>query len=111
MAYLEIDRSTPNDGQGDDARTWSGKTNENMKELFSRSFIRDQWLVSRWVYDPANLSFDAWLNGDKLQGWADPGTKTRWVSALILDAVNLDLPTDLDNAAKVLLLIDKEIIS
>lgn len=109
MAYLEIDRSTPNDEQGDDARTWAGKTNENMKELFSRSFVRSQYIVTRWVYDPDNLRFTTWLDGDKIEGWAV--TNSRWVSAIILDATAISLPADLDDPTKVLLLIDKQIIN
>jgi hypothetical protein len=109
MAYLEINRSTPNDEQGDDAREWAGKTNENMKELFSRSFVRSQYIVTRWVYDPAALNFTGWANGDKIEGWAV--SNTRWVSALLLDTTGINLPTDLDDPAKVLLLIDKTIIT
>jgi len=111
MPYNEIDLAAPNNGQGDGARVGGSKINENFKELFSRSFLRDQWVVSRWVYDPADLGFNVWRDGDMLEGWADPVEKTRWVRGIVLTATALSLPTDLDDAEKFLLLIDKQIVS
>lgn len=106
MAYREINRSQPNDGLGDDARTWSGKTNENFKEIFSRSFLLDGFEVSRNTYDPNDLGFDEFRNDDVFKGWYD-NTKKRWVEGVVLDATNLNMPTDIDDRAKVFIINDK----
>lgn len=99
MAYREIDRDQPNTKQGDDARTWAGKTNENMKELFSRMFLLGDWMVTRWSYDPNTLSFGAFKDDDYIRGWAN-GAKTRWVEGVILDADGFSAPDDLADPTK-----------
>ena len=111
MAYREIDLGTPNSNNGDDARVGGSKINENAKELFSRSFKRDNWIVTRWSYDPGNLQFDAWLDEDKIEGWYDVNDKKRWISGLILVATGINLPVDIDDPSKFLKLTDKEILT
>ncbi len=106
MGYLEIDRSSPNDGQGDDARTWAGKTNENMKELYSRSFKFNDTIVSRLVFDPNDLGFDEYRDGDKVAGWVVPNE--RWVEGIVLDATAFTWPADIDDNAKFLKTADAE---
>jgi hypothetical protein len=99
MGYREIDRSQANDGQGDDARTWSGKTNENMKELFSRNFMLNGVRVSRESYDPSDLKFDQFIQYDELTGWEDSVAKTRRVSGVIMQ-LPFTWPDDIDDEAK-----------
>lgn len=94
MAFREIFRSTKNDGQGDDAYVWAGKTNENMKELFGLRFPLGDTLVSRLQYDSADPSLDAYKDGDKVEGWAVDGE--RYVEGKILDAANFTWPDDID---------------
>ncbi len=105
MALQEIDRSTANDGLGDDARTWAGKTNDNMKELFSRCFKLGNFLVQRWDYDPNALSFDAYKLNDKVEGFVDT-EKTHFISGIILDA-SIDIATEYDDTTKFFSLINK----
>lgn len=105
MAYREIDRSTPNSGNGDNARTWAGKTNENMKELFSRAFKLGDTLVRRWDYDPNDLGFDEYREDDKLEGWAVQGE--RYVEGIVLDA-SFTWPADIDDRSKFLKINDTE---
>jgi hypothetical protein len=98
MAYREINRgSTANDGTGDDARAWSSKTNENMKELFSNRFTLNDWEVSRNSYDPNDLSFDAFKNNDKIKGWADAG-ETHWIEGILLNVSALTVADDITEA-------------
>lgn len=112
MGYTAINLGTAaNNGSGSDARAGGSIINENFKELFSRSFKRDQWIVTRWTYDPSDLQFDAWLDEDVIEGWVDTGTKDRWIRGIILDADSINLMVDIDDPAKFLLLIDKQIIS
>ncbi|WP_422858767.1 hypothetical protein ACOKFD_15610 [Flagellimonas sp. S174] len=99
MGYREIDRSQPNDGNGDDARTWAGKTNENMKEVFSRNFVLNDTMVSRRSYDPLNLGFDEYRVDDEVKGWENIGTKTRWVEGIVLLG-GFTWPTDIDDETK-----------
>ncbi|WP_435624469.1 hypothetical protein [Flagellimonas sp.] len=113
MGYQEINRSTPNDGNGDDARTWAGKTNENMKELHSRAFVLNDVLVSRRSHDPNNLHFDKFLVDDRLEGWENIGSKTRWVEGIVLSTTEpvdssdpFVWPTDIDNEAKFMIIDD-----
>ncbi len=107
MAYQEINRSTPNDGLGDDARTWAGKTNANMKELFSRNLAIGNTLVRRITYDPNNLSFNAYKTDDKVEGWAVPGL--RYVEGVVLNASSFTWPDDIDDTSKFLITNDVQI--
>lgn len=106
MAYQEINLDVANSGAGSDARAAGGFINNNFKELYSRSFKRDDWVVTRWSYDPNNLQFTTWLNEDVVEGWYDIGTKDRWVKFLIVDASALTLPIDIDDKNKVFVLLD-----
>ncbi|AGO49139.1 structural protein [Cellulophaga phage phi39:1] len=105
MAYREVNRSQPNDGLGDDARTWAGKTNENFKEVFSRGFTLFGFLVSRFSYDPLVLNFDKFVEGDKVQGWEN-SDKLRWVEGIVL-STGISLPGDLDDENKFFITNDK----
>ena len=99
MGYREINRSEPNDKQGDKARVWAGKTNENMKELFSRCFVLNGVKVSRESYDPLDTKFDEFKLDDELKGWVDPMTKTRRVEGVVLQ-LPFVWPGDVDDENK-----------
>ncbi len=102
MAYREINRSEPNDGLGDDARTWAGKTNENFKEVFSRGFTLSGFLVSRITYDATETSFDAFKENDMVRGWEDSTVKDRFIEGIVLVS-GCVLPDDIDDATKFLI--------
>lgn len=105
MAYNEIDLGTANAGNGSGAREAGGFINNNFKELFSRSFKLNNWIVTRWTYDPNNLNFTTVLSEDVLEGWYDENDKDRWVKFKVLNASGINLPADVDSD-KVLLLLD-----
>jgi hypothetical protein len=105
MGYQPINLGNqPNDGLGDGARTAGGKINAQFQELFFITFLKDnRWRVERnnfsaAVPDPTNYRVD-----DRVSGWANPSTKSRWVEGVVLDAtINLsgNDPADLDDSAK-----------
>lgn len=105
MAYQEIDRSSPNDGQGDDARSWSGKTNENMKELYSRNFKLGDTMVHRRDYDTLIPSFAAYKAKDRVDGFVDPA-ETHFVDGIIR-TVPFIWPDDIDDTDKFFKLTEK----
>lgn len=105
MSYNPINiGNQPNDGLGDGARTGAGKINLMFHNRFSTVFIKDQrWLITRRFYDQVNNDLTGWRVDDKIEGWADPATKSRWVEGIILD-VTISLtgenPADIDDPSK-----------
>jgi hypothetical protein len=106
MAYREINRSTPNDDLGDDARIWAGKTNENFKEVFSRAFMLSGFLVARLTYDPAVLGFTAFKIDDVVKGWENVSTKERWIEGIAMQN-GISLPADIDDETKFFIINEK----
>jgi hypothetical protein len=105
MSYQEINiGNQPNDGLGDGARTGAGKINEMFHNRFTTIFIKDnRWLVTRRLYNQADTDIISWRVDDKVEGWHDPATKSRWVEGIILDdTINLsgESPADVDDSAK-----------
>ena len=115
MAYEKINLGNqPNDGLGDGLRTGGGKINLMFQEIYYQRFVYIvggiTYRVERTGFDAADLSPLALKDDDRIYGFTS-AQKTRYVDAIILDATGINIPTDLDDPTKVLLLIDKQIVS
>lgn len=88
----------PGDDNGDDARTGGAKINAMFLELFNLASVTINGFRTLKA-DPIAGDPEVHQDGDKVEGWVDPPTNSRWVEGVIIGNATT-LPDDVDDDAK-----------